>query len=358
MKYKRSIFWILQLTIWSLYYLYNLNVVHGLSLPDERELVALYLVLYAYFAIPLTLILRIIFNRLGKKSMSNWIFAAAVFSAIFIAANIWALEVYFLDRLFEGESRVLTPVNLKFYLWEVLNDFLVLLAWSAFYLIIKLWYEWQTEKEKANTALLQAQQSQLSMLRNQINPHFLFNTLSSLRALVRDNQKKAEDMLTKISEFLRYSLVSKKEIKVPFSEELNALQNYIDIERVRYGENLETTFKIDSMAEDYPVLSFLLHPIVENAIKYGMDTSTMPLKLEIFTNVLDNTLKIQIINSGKWINESEHGKNSGTGMGLKIVKERLKHLYGDDQKFEINKQNGKVSVLIELKNKSAEKDEH
>ena len=358
MKHQRALFWIVQITVWSVYLLYNLNIVHGLSFPNQREIVLLYLVLYCYFAIPLTLILRSVYNWLKKKPISNWVFAFCVFGVILITANIWTIEVYFLDRLFESETRGTTPVNLKYYLWELFADFLVLLAWSAFYLIIKLWYEWQSEKEKANKAMLQAQQSQLRMLQNQINPHFLFNSLSSLRALVRENQKKAEDMLTKISEFLRYSLVSKREIEVPFSEELNALKNYIEIERVRYGENLETRFKIDALAEDYPVLSFLFHPIVENAIKYGMDTSPMPLKLDIIADVSDNTLRVQINNTGKWIKKITNVKHNGTGTGLKIVKERLNHLYPDSHKFEIKKENGTVSVLIELKNKSFENNEY
>ncbi|MFC2103456.1 sensor histidine kinase [Bacteroidota bacterium] len=351
MKNKIAIFWLLQLTVWSLYFLYNVNVVHGLSMPNDREVVYLYMVLYTYFAIPLTLLLRLCYNWLRKKSISNWTFAISVFGITLLTANIWAIEVYFLDRLFENENTIMSPVNLKFYLWELFGDFLVLLGWSAFYLLIKLWYEWQTEKERATRAIMLAQESQMQMLRNQINPHFLFNALSSLRALVRENQKKAEDMIAKMSEFLRYSLVSKKDIEVPFSEELEAIKNYIEIERVRYGENLETHFDIDPLSEDYPVLCFLLHPIIENAVKYGMDTSPMPLKIIVKTDVSDHKLTIKIINTGKWIET----QTNGTGNGLMIVQERLNHLYADTHKFDIKKQNGKVKVIIELFNKSAER---
>jgi sensor histidine kinase YesM len=213
-KNKRLIFWLLQLAIWTLYCLYNINVVHGLAMPDNREIVLFYSVLYSYFGIPLTLMLRRAYNWLKEKSISNWVFALSVFGITLLAANIWALEVYALDRIFEDEETIMSPVNLRFYIWEVFGDFLVLLAWGAFYLLIKLWYEWQTAKESAEKANLLAQSSQLQMLRNQINPHFLFNTLSSLRALVRIDQKKAEEMISKISDFLRYSLVNKKDTEV------------------------------------------------------------------------------------------------------------------------------------------------
>lgn len=351
MKYKKPLFWILQLTVWSLYVFYNLNVVHGLAMPDQRETVLLYVLLYSYFAIPLTLILRYYFDWLRRKEISNWAFALFVFGGTLIAANIWAIEVYFLDRIFESENTVVTPVTLKFYIWELFGDFLVLLGWSAFYLLIKMWYEWQTEKEKANKAILLAQESQLAMLRNQINPHFLFNTMSSLRALVRDNQKKAEEMIAKISEFLRYSLVSRKDIEVSLNSEIEAVKNYIEIERVRYGENLEVQFDIDPLSEDYPVICFLLHPIIENAIKYGMDTSKMPLIIEVKTSVLNSKLHIIISNTGTWVKNDSNDK-IGTGTGLNIVQERLKHKYPYTHSFKVDFREGKIFVEIELRDKS------
>jgi LytS/YehU family sensor histidine kinase len=320
-------------------------------LPDQRDVVIFYLVLYAYFAIPLTLLLRLVFNWLRKKSISNWVFALSVFVVVLSAANLWAIEVYFLDRLFEDENTTTTPVNLKFYLWELFADFLVLLAWSAFYLLIKLWYEWQTAKESAEKAMLLAQSSQLQMLRNQINPHFLFNTLSSLRALVRIDQKKAEEMITKISDFLRYSLVNKKDTEVTLKEELDAIRNYFEIERVRYEENLIARFDIDPIAEDYPIPSFLLHSIIENAVKYGMDTSNMPLEIDVKATVFNNTLRVEIMNTGKWIEHSDDNYENGTGTGIKNVKERLSFMYPDGYDFKIKKDNGKVSVLLELRNK-------
>jgi LytS/YehU family sensor histidine kinase len=320
-------------------------------MPNDREVVYSYMILYSYFAIPITLLLRKAYKWLSNKSISNWVFALYVFGFTLVAANIWAIEVYLLDRLFEDENTIMSPVNLKFYIWEVFGDFLVLLAWSAFYLLIKLWYEWQIQKEKAERAILLAQRSQLQMLRNQINPHFLFNTLSSLRALVRDNQKKAEDMISKISEFLRYSLVSKKDLEVPLIDEIAAVKNYIEIERIRYGENLETKFEIDSLAEDYLVPSFLVHPIVENAVKYGMDTSVMPLKIEVRASVVKRNLKIDITNTGNWIEQLEEGKTNGTGTGIQNVRDRLAQLYPGNHKLNIERLNGMVCVQLELTGK-------
>lgn len=350
-KNKVLIFWLLQFAIWTLYCLYNINVVHGLAMPENREVVIFYSILYSYFGIPLTLMLRRAYNRLKEKSISNWIFALYVFGFTFAAANIWAGEVYLLDRLFEDENTAMSPVNLRFYIWEVFGDFLVLFAWSAFYLLIKLWYEWQTAKESAEKANLLAQSSQLQMLRNQINPHFLFNTLSSLRALVRIDQKKAEEMISKISDFLRYSLVNKKDTIVTLKEELDAINNYFEIEKVRYEEKLISRFDIDPIAEDYPIPSFLIHSIIENAVKYGMDTSELPLEIDVKANVINNKLKIEIINTGKWIEQDTKTNEKGTGTGIQNVKSRLNFMYPKGYDFKIIKENGKVNVILELTNK-------
>ena len=111
--------------------------------------------------------------------------------------------------------------------------------------MIKFWLEWTEQKKQTEQAILLAQSAQLQMLRYQVNPHFLFNSLSSLRALVRINQKKAEEMILQISKFLRYSLVTKKNNQVLLGEELEAIGHYFDIERVRFEDKLQIQLDID-----------------------------------------------------------------------------------------------------------------
>jgi LytS/YehU family sensor histidine kinase len=158
-------------------------------------------------------------------------------------------------------------------------------------------------------------------------------------------------MISKISDFLRYSLVNKKDTEVTLKEELDAINNYFEIERVRYEENLIARFDIDPIAEDYPIPSFLLHSIIENAVKYGMDTSDLPLEIDVKATVNNNTIKIEIANTGKWIEHRDETNENGTGTGIKNVKERLNFMYPDGYDFKIKKENGKVSVILELTNK-------
>jgi LytS/YehU family sensor histidine kinase len=213
--------------------------------------------------------------------------------------------------------------------------------------VIKFWIESKAQKETTEKAILLAQSAQLQMLRYQVNPHFLFNSLSSLRALIRDNQKKAEEMILLISKFLRYSLISKKNNQVRLKEEISALRHYFEIERVRFGDKLITNINVEKSTEELLIPSFLIHPIIENAIKYGMDTSSMPLKIDLNASFKNSQLQIDVINSGKWINKNRH--TSGTGTGLKNVKQRLDLAYSENYTFDIIKNDDSVHVRIRIK---------
>jgi len=192
-----------------------------------------------------------------------------------------------------------------------------------------------------------AENAKLKLLIYQINPHFLFNSLSSLRALIRENSSKAEHMVTQISEFLRYSLESGKSLEVPLSDEIKAVQHYLDIERIRFGKKLNTNFEIDTLAEYYPVPNLILHPIVENAIKYGMDSSIMPLKINLKADVIEDNLILEVSNSGSWVDSKD---KSGTGTGLENIKSRLEQIYPHNHNFEIIMKNGFVVVKLEIRN--------
>ena len=194
-----------------------------------------------------------------------------------------------------------------------------------------------------------AKRSQLQMLRYQLNPHFLFNALNSVRALIEENEEQAKNMITELSEFLRYSLMNNNHADIPLKHEIEALRHYFSIEKKRYEDKLDIDFDIEPEAEDYPVISFLIHPLAENAIKYGMRTSSMPLKIRIKAKVQENRLKLMVCNTGRWL-ESGNDKNRGqsTGTGLENVKQRLENAFPHHHHFKIHKTRDQVHVLMEI----------
>jgi len=189
------------------------------------------------------------------------------------------------------------------------------------------------------------------MLRYQLNPHFLFNSLNSIRALIDEDKRNAKNMITELSEFLRYSLISKNYSDVPLIDEIEAVKHYLSIEKKRFEEKLNIKIKIDPLAEDYPVLSFLIHPIIENAIKYGMQTSSLPLKIYVGAKVRNNRLLIEVRNSGKWIEAQGNNNLPSTGIGLKNVQLRLQNAFPNSHSFKIEKNKNDVCIKIEIEKK-------
>jgi two-component system, LytTR family, sensor kinase len=217
-----------------------------------------------------------------------------------------------------------------------------------FYFGIKFWKDWNAEHDRAEKASLLAQSAQLQMLRYQLNPHFLFNSLNSIRAMVEEDKQTTRDMLTELAEFLRYSLVSKNYSDVPLREELNAIRHYFAIEKHRFEEDLELIYDIDPDAEEFPVLSFLIHPLVENAVKHGMRTSPMPLKIKIEAKLNMGNLTVTISNTGKWSPHSDSMNTNGTGTGLTNIQARLEQAFPGRYRFEIGPKNDGVTAVIEI----------
>jgi len=219
-------------------------------------------------------------------------------------------------------------------------------SWSLMYFGFKFWLDWSREHDRAEKMHLLAQSAQLQMLRYQVNPHFLFNSFSSLRALIRSNQGKAEEMVSKLSDFYRYSLTIKNDTEVPLIDEIDAVERFFEIEKIRFGDKLEYHITIDPLAEEYPVPCFTIHPLVENAIKYGMETSKLPLVINIDASVVNNNLIICVANSGKWIKNK--GKNDvyGTNTGLENLRSRIAYSFPNNHKVEVKEEDGFVKVII------------
>jgi LytS/YehU family sensor histidine kinase len=222
---------------------------------------------------------------------------------------------------------------------------MTLTAWSALYLGIKNWREWQTERENALQSAALANKAQLEMLRYQLNPHFLFNALNSIRASIDEDSTRSQKMITQLSEFLRYSLLNENAKKISLREEIEAVQNYLAIEKIRFEDKLLVNFDIEKTAENFKVPCFLLNPLIENAIKHGLQTSPKPLRINIHAETFANKLLLEVSNSGTLKNDLN---TNGTKIGLKNVRERLEKLFGENAIFELKQDNDFVKARIEI----------
>jgi len=348
LKDKKSVFWLLQISGWLLLGLIYLVLYYRNYIGDPKAIVAIFLTYLTGFLI--SLLLRFYYKRIDYQRQSILYLSILVIISSVTAGILW----FWLDILLSiplHETDWLDKVlNVQRFFSETFWHAFVLGTWSALYFAIKLWVEWNLQKDRTEKANALAQAAQLQMLRYQLNPHFLFNALNSIRALVDENKKHAKDMITELSEFLRYSLISKNFADIPLKQEFEAIRHYFKIEKKRYEEKLDVRYEIDSLAEEYPVLSFLIHPLVENAVKYGMQTSPMPLRITLCAKVYGETLRLEVCNSGHWIEPEMQAVEArqGTGTGLNNIRQRLENAFPNRHGFEIIKNEGQVCVRIEI----------
>jgi len=343
-------FWIFQIVGWSLFMLMDFIVsFHEISQLKSPYFWALSFITGMF----ISLILRYLYKRLffAKKGKLN-IYLIAVTIPVFslLAAMLWALIRFaIIDRLellymYGIDFSIRMPTSSTFlYVTEIINYTWPLLIWSALYFGIKFWLSLIEANELHEKISLLAQQAELQMLRYQLNPHFLFNSLNSIQTLIHEDPTHAEKMISELSEFLRYTLRDKDRLFIPLSEEVNIVEKYLSMEKTRFPDRLEYDIDVSPPASKVEIISFILQPFIENAIKHGMKSSPLLMKVNVKGYIRDKRLFIEVTNNGRWIEN-----NSNSGMGIKNVYDRLKHAYPDKHGIKIIKDPDYVRIVIDI----------
>jgi Histidine kinase len=346
LKHRNRLFWILQTSGWFLFLALILlyNILRGVH---STRLFTHYSAAMASGFLT-TLLLRSIYKKIRIQDLGIlWLsLLAVVFSLLGANLTVWLTDVLKIPTW--GIENLKKNIALAVYMGRFLWWVMPLLAWSALYIGLKFWQEWMFQKEKAEKARALAETAQLHMLRYRMNPHFLFNTLNSIRALIAENKAFAKTMITELSEYLRYSLVSRNYDNVPLKEEIESVRHYFNIQKMRYEYKLNFDFDIDPAAEEYPIISFLLHPLVENAVRFGLCTSPLPLQVLIRAKFHQGTIQIDIINSGSWIKPAEEKKDPPIPRGLDNVRRRLADAYPGKHHFEVLEMDGTVQARLSI----------
>jgi two-component system LytT family sensor kinase len=186
---------------------------------------------------------------------------------------------------------------------------------------------------------------ELNNLKNQLNPHFIFNALNSIRALVDENPNKSKQAINQLSNILRNSLTFEKKGLTKFEDEMKIVKDYLGLESIRFEERLKTELDIHPDSNNFLVPPFMIQTLVENGIKHGISKLTQGGVIQVKTLADKNRLKIQIRNSGQLVNGIRRGRGAGTGIAN--TKHRLKLLYGEEASFRIVNENNNF-VLTEI----------
>jgi len=298
----------------------------------------------------LSLVLREYFRRVPYQTVSLPSIVVRIVVGAFLMTTVWYGAFILISLAYYGPAVLERLLQIGQAARTIALIYPEKLVWGSLYFGIKFWRDWINERERAENAEREAEQVQLHTLRYQLNPHFLFNSLNSLRALIDEDAQQARTLITELSEFLRYSLVSRNRSDVTVQDELQAVRHYLSIEKKRYEEKLEVVFDIQPGTEQYPVLSFLIQPLVENAVKYGMQTSTMPLRIRIASALDGASLRISVTNTGRWVAPSPavYAGPNGSGSGLDNVRARLEHAFPHNHSLETVERDGCVSAVIDI----------
>lgn len=220
---------------------------------------------------------------------------------------------------------------------------------TVFYLVLVLVYYLVSSSQKLSERAEQEKQlrelvrdAELNMLKAQINPHFLFNSLNSISSLTMSNPEEARDMIIRLSDFLRYSLKHRENEYVPLKEELGRMTDYLAIEKVRFGEKLLFDFNISDNCEQFPVPTMIFQPLFENAIRHSVYESTSPVQIRFTCTPEGEYMRVQISN------DYDPGvpARRGTGVGLQNVRQRIKLAYKERGSVSWKGENGVFEVSI------------
>ena len=203
----------------------------------------------------------------------------------------------------------------------------------------------QREKEKRNVDMEQmAKDAELATLRQKLQPHFLFNSLNSINALILVQPDQAQQMVQQLSDFLRLTLKRADEPWVSLAQELEYLETYLAIEKVRFGHRLEVKLQIEEAAQIWSIPTLVLQPLLENAIKFGLYGTTGRIFIELTTRVSDSQLEIEITNPF----DSDMQPSTGSGFGLAGLQRRLYLIYARNDLIKTNAEENKFTVNLKL----------
>lgn len=209
------------------------------------------------------------------------------------------------------------------------------------------------EREEVLKAEAYAQEAKWQMLRYQVNPHFLFNSLNSIMALINQDRETARRVVNELSNYFRYTLAWKETSVIPLREELNAVRHFLEIQKIRFQDKLQYQFEIASETEEFLIPIFSLQTLVENAVKFGIKTSEKQVSVTVQSNQNSVYNYIRVINSGAMYISDNKGEREravdGTNSGLVNLRSRLELLYPSESEISLQEEDGYVIAEIKIK---------
>jgi len=339
---KNRAFWMLQAAGWSGYLVLRSvsSISNGLSLA-----VIVAVAIESIIGYCITLLLSTLYGyyrtlpRISLVLLT--VMTLAIATALYAVLDAFSFSFIKLDN---------PGINITLVLGTIFLNFTVLAGWTALYFGINFYLIVEDQIDQLEKLGSQASSAQLAMLRYQLNPHFLFNTLNSISTLVLLKQtERANAMLSRLSSFLRYTLANEPTAHVTLAQEVETLKLYLEIEKMRFENRLRPSFSIDPKVVKARLPSLLLQPLVESAIKYAVTPREEGAEINVRARLNGERVQISVSDTGPGLSETKLMPSLSTGVGLANIRDRLAQAYGADHKIETRSNpGGGFRVEIEI----------
>ncbi|HRO69012.1 MAG TPA: histidine kinase [Chitinophagaceae bacterium] len=339
MRIGNSKYWLFQAIGWGSFALINAFFAFSFDrlTPDFFKRLGVFLVLGLIFSH----LMRMAIIRFGllQKSLNKQIFQFFIITfCLAILVSYLSVEalIYF-DLIKQDEVLLLERTDVSYWVSKLLlvlssafSYFILFFIWSLIYFVYH--YVAKSRKQQLDTLQLESlvKELELKTIKAHINPHFIFNSLNSIRALVDENPERARKAITELSNILRSSMQADKSEAVPFQKELFIVKDYLALENMRFEDRLKIEYNVDEDTLSLPVPPMMLQTLVENAIKHGISKQILGGVVRVISTIKDNFHELSVQNTG-YLN----GHVTGEGFGLSSTTNRLNLLYGNKAKFEI-----------------------
>jgi two-component system, LytTR family, sensor kinase len=350
MRNRFLIYWICQLTGWGLFVLGNFFF--ALTDDNYREYVSTLTLIILVIGISTTHLYRSFIKKWRWSSLSITQLLPRIFLASIILGVVFTLASSSITQLIShGPFRIMEIISLRI-IQPTMNFSILFLIWNILYFGLHTFENWKIEEIKNLQLKAAKTEIELNSFRSQMNPHFMFNAMNSIRALVDEDPEKAKHAITLLSGILRNNLMLGKRQTVQLKEEMDLVEKYLAVEKIRFEERLEVKIEVDREVSNWEIPPFMLQTIVENGIKHGVSKRIQGGTIVISAKEIDNKLCLKVLNSGEFVPKVEH-----EGIGLANTIKRLELLYGNGATFNVQSGNGVVEVVFIIPKLNNLKDE-
>ena len=339
MQKNTSRYWMLQVCGWGFVGLVMIFFAHAYKVEISTKILLSRIAIVFISGIMVTHILRLIIKWQGwmmqsvEKVIPKLMIAMIISSMLFSLIVLGAIDYFKLGTDAAKKLSFLTR-----FAGSTVDNGMFILPWVLIYYFYHFFQK--SQRQQLDTLRLEAliKELELKTIKAQINPHFIFNSLNSIRALVDENPQRARKAVTELSNILRSSLQVEKVETVPFENELNIVKDYLALENMRFEDRLKIEYEIDEDTLDQPVPPMMLQTLVENAIKHGISKQINGGLVKVISDFKGDYHELAVQNTG-----SLNGYKAGEeGFGLSSTTNRLSLLFGDKARFEIKQINGSM----------------